>query len=106
MPHAFAEVRCSCGKISKYHCFSHDNDDYLPDFICPHFRSSVFKKAQIGWMIGFDQLAGLYFNVTCLNCNSQKKFKYEAKTFGKNNEDTFFKCCGTSILNFHFYWSF
>ncbi len=105
MPHAFADVRCSCGIVFKYHSYSHDKDGHLTDFICPHFRSSVIKRVQAGWLIGFDQLAGLYFDITCLNCNAQKKFQFEAKTFGEENDDAYFKCCGSSLLSFHFYWS-
>ena len=105
MPHAFAEVKCSCSFIAKYHCHSHDKDGYLKDFKCPHFRSSVFKRAQIGLLLGFDQLAGLYFNITCLECNKQKIISYEAKTFGKENKDDNFKCCG-NIVSFHFHWDY
>ena len=65
MPHAFADVLCNCSKVGQYHCFSHDSDEFLEDFNCPHFRSSFLKRAQFGIKFGFDQLAGLYFDVTC-----------------------------------------
>ena len=105
MPHAFADVRCLCSVNCKFHCFSRDNDDgYLNDYECEHFRSSVFKRSQLGWLLGFDQLAGLYFNISCLKCNTQKSIFYEAKTFGKKDEDHYFKCCG-NLLSFHFRWA-
>ena len=105
MPHAFADVICSCNKNMKYHCSNfYDNNGYLEDFICPHFRISVLRKVQRGWLIGFDQLAGLYFDVICLNCRNKKSFSYEAKTFGKENKSEQFKCCNNT-LNFDFKWS-
>ena len=104
MPHAFADVRCFCNINMKYHCFSHDKDEYLEDFICPHFRACVLKKAQFGWLMGFNQLAGLYFNVTCLGCGREQSFSYKAKTFGKKSKDCYFNCCNNT-LSFHFNWS-
>ena len=104
MPHAYAEVICSCRKSEKYECFSHDNSEFLKDFTCEHFRISVFKKAQLGLLLGFDQLAGLYFDVCCNKCGKHKNISYEAKTFGKNDRKDFILCCGNSI-NFNFTWA-
>ena len=105
MPAAFADVICSCCfKNMKYKTHSHYDDGYLQDFICPHYRCSVLQKNQVGWLFGFDQLAGLYFNTSCKSCGNQKYIKYEAKTFGKVEKNENFTCCGKS-LNFHFNWA-
>ena len=104
MPHAFAVVRCYCSKTLEYHAFSHDNNEFLEPFKCDHFTCSVKKRCQIGYLLGFNQLAGLYFDVMCIKCGKQINISYEAGTFGKKNEDKSFKCCG-SILNFNFSWA-
>ena len=104
MPHAYAEIICSCGQSEKYHCHSHDKDGYLNDFNCGYFNVAVFKKAQIGILMGFDQLAGLYFNISCKKCGRKEHMLYEAKTFGKKEKKDFFLCCGNS-LNFKFSWA-
>ena len=104
MPHAFAVVECSCSTSGQYQAFSHDDNGFLDDFKCNHFKSTVFKKCQLGLLLGFNQLAGLYFDITCLKCGKKMKISYEAKTFGKENKDTSFNCCDNT-LNFHFYWS-
>ena len=103
MPHAHAEVICSCNEKKKYHCFSHDKDGNLEEFNCHHFTCKASKKAQTGWLLGFDQLAGLYFNITCLICGKNEKYSYEAKTFGKEAKDYKFRCCN-STLAFHCTW--
>ena len=103
MPHAYADVLCSCLENKQYHCFSHDDGGYLPQFKCSHFRIAVLKRAQIGWAFGFNQLAGLYFDVTCLQCGEEKHIEYEAKTFGKEAKNEYIKCCGIK-LSFHFNW--
>lgn len=105
MPYAFAVVTCSCNKNMKYQCHSHDDDEYLDDFICPHFRSSVLKKSKFGLLLGFDQLAGLYFNVICVGCGNERIYSYEAKTFGKKSQDYCFNCC-RNTLSFHFTWDY
>ncbi len=66
------DVMCNCKKVKKYHCYSHDSNNFLEDFICDHFSISVFKRAQVGWIMGFDQLAGLNFNITCTKCQKKK----------------------------------
>ena len=104
MPHAFAVVQCSCSESSNYHAFSHDDDEFLKEFKCEHFKSSALKKCRVGYLLGFDQLAGLYFNIMCLKCGKQHKEFYEAKTFGKEKKDSVFNCCG-KCLNFHFDWA-
>ena len=104
MPHAYAELKCTCGKSKKYHCFSHDKDGFLNGFNCDHFNAAAYKKAQIGLLLGFDQLAGLYFNVSCKKCGKKQNLSYEAKTFGKKKKKEFFLCCGNS-LNFNFTWA-
>ena len=103
MPHAYADVRCNCRTVKKYHCHSHDSNNFLEDFTCDHFNISVFKRAHFGWLMGFDQLAGLDFNITCAKCHKNKNITYEAKTFGKKNKESIFNCCGNN-LSFHFYW--
>ena len=104
MPHAYVEVKCSCNENKKYHCFSHDKDSNLEDFYCHHFKCSVSQKTHIGLLLGFDQLAGLYFNIICWKCGKEAKFSYEAKTFGKENKDFNFNCCNNN-LNFHCTWA-
>ena len=100
MPHAFVEISCSCNMKKKYHCFSHDDNGCFDDFNCHHFKCSALKRAKFGWLLGFDQLAGLYFDITCLTCGKKEKYSYEAKTFGKKNNDYNFNCCHND-LTFH-----
>ena len=59
----------------------------------------------MGWLLGFDQLAGLQLNLICKKCGKEKSFQYEAKTFGKQEKKYSFTCCGNNI-NFNFYWSY
>ena len=47
----------------KYQCHSHDNDKYLEDFNCNHFRCTAFQRTKLGLLFGFDQSAGLYFTI-------------------------------------------
>ena len=103
MPHAFVEIKCSCNENKKYHCFSHDEDANLEEFNCHHFRCIVSKKARYGLLLGFDQLAGLYFDIICINCGKNKKYSYEAKTFGKENKEYTFSCCNNNLI-FHSTW--
>ena len=105
MPHAYVEIVCSCcNKNKKYHCFSHDEDEKLNDFDCHHVKCTVDKKTRFGWLLGFDQLAGLYFNIRCLICGKKEQYSYEAKTFGKEKEEHNFLCCQNN-LSFHCSWA-
>ena len=103
MPHAFVEIKCSCNENKKYHCYSHDKDTNLEEFNCHHFKCKASKKAKYGFLLGFDQLAGLYFDIICINCGKNKKYSYEAKTFGKENKEYTFSCCNND-LTFHSTW--
>ena len=105
MPHAYVEIVCAvCQKNIKYHCFSHDNDGYLEDFNCHHFKASVFKRTSAGLLLGFDQLAGIYVTITCINCGKVQNVSYEAKTFGKKDRDYKINCCNNT-LDFHCKWA-
>ena len=104
MPHAYAKLICACGEKREYHCHSHDDDSFIETFYCKDFKVSSNKKTRFGLLLGFDQLAGLYFNISCLNCSNERKISYEAKTFGKVKRDDFFHCCGNRI-DFHFDWA-
>ena len=104
MPYAFVEISCNCNYSKKYNCNSHDEDGYLDDFICNHFKCAAFKRTRAGWLLGFDQLAGLYFDITCLNCGKEQKYQYEAKTFGKEDKDYIINCCNNN-LSFHCKWA-
>ena len=97
MPYSFVDLFCSCNGNKKYQNNSHDNDEYLEDFKCQHFRVTAFKRNRSGWLLGFDQLAGLYFTITCLNCRKEEKFSYESKTFGKEDKDYKFVCCNNTL---------
>ena len=104
MPYAFVEISCNCFYSKKYNAFHLDNDGYLDDFICKHFKCVAFKRTRTGWLLGFDQLAGLYFDIKCLNCGKEQKCQYEAKTFGKEDKDYFINCCNNN-LSFHCKWA-
>lgn len=105
MPHSYVEIFCSpCQYNKKYHCFSHDDDGYLEDYKCHHFKCTVFKRTATGWLLGFDQLAGIYVTITCLKCGKVEKFSYEAKTFGKEDKDCKIYCCNNT-LDFHCTWA-
>ncbi len=103
MPHAYADVCCSCDYYQKYHCCSREDGGFLPQFTCNDFTISVLKRTQVGWLMGFNQLAGLYFDITCLKCRRERHIKYEAKTFGKKRKNEYHECCGKK-LSFHFNW--
>ena len=104
MVSCFVYLLCSCNENKKYQCNNHNDDKYLEDFNCKHFRCTAFQRTKLGLLLGFDQLAGLYFTITCLNCRKEEKFSYEAKTFGKKDKDYKFTCC-QNTLSFQCRWA-
>ena len=103
MPHAYADVLCSCGYNQKYHCSSHDDGGFLQEFTCNDFRISVLKRTQSSFPLCFNQLEGLCFDITCRQCRKEQYIKYGAKTFKKKRRNEYYECCGKK-LSFHFNW--
>ena len=73
-------------------------------FLAVYVENLKIKMAQMGWLLGIDQLAGLYFDVFCQKCGKKKQISYESKSFGKTNMRDYFFCCG-SVLDFSFHWA-
>lgn len=58
-------ISCSCGARQSGTNSSGDPDRYMNDFVCPHFRCSIYESSQWGYFFGSNAHATVTVNWRC-----------------------------------------